>query len=354
MGIPQQVLAAYGLTGPDTVIRAFGTGLINHTWTVEQHGKKYILQRINTHVFTKPEAIADNISRIAAYLAEQAPDYFFVAPVVASDGQQLITLEGDQGGSFRLFPFVPGSHSKAVATSAGQAFEAARQFGKFTRLLSGFDARSLHMTIPGFHDLSLRYRQFLQALETGNADRIRESAELIHYLEAASHLVDRYVAIQQDAHFKVRVTHHDTKISNVLFNDADRALCVIDLDTVMPGYFISDVGDMMRTYLPTVSEEEKDLSRMDVREDMYHAIVEGYQQEMGEELTSQEKQAFFYAGQFMIYMQAIRFLADHINDDIYYGAQYPGHNYIRAGNQVVLLQKLNALRQKLTGERNNE
>lgn len=348
MGIPQQVLAAYGLTGPDTVIKAFGTGLINHTWTVEQQGKKYILQRINTNVFTRPEAIADNISRIAAYLAEHAPDYFFVAPVVARNGQQLITIEGHDGGSFRLFPFVPGSHSKAVATSAEQAFEAARQFGRFTRLLSGFDASSLHTTIPGFHDLSLRYRQFLQALETGNPDRIRESAELIHYLKATSHLVDRYVAIQQDAHFKIRVTHHDTKISNVLFNDADKALCVIDLDTVMPGYFISDVGDMMRTYLPTVSEEEKNLSLMDVREDMYHAIVDGYQQEMGEELSAQEKQAFFYAGQFMIYMQAIRFLADHINNDIYYGARYPGQNYVRASNQVVLLQKLNTLANKLS------
>ncbi len=347
MGIPQQVLAAYELTGPDTLIKAFGTGLINHTWTVEQQGKKYILQRINTNVFKDPEAIADNISRIAAYLAEQAPGYFFVAPVVARNGKQLITIEGENGGSFRLFPFVPGSHSKAVATSADQAFEAARQFGKFTRLLSGFDARSLHITIPGFHDLSLRHRQFLQALETGNADRIRESAELIDYLKAASHLVDRYVAIQQDAQFKIRVTHHDTKISNVLFNDADKALCVIDLDTVMPGYFISDVGDMMRTYLPTVSEEEQDFSHIDVREDMYHAIVAGYQQEMGEELSSSEKQAFFYAGQFMIYMQAIRFLADHINNDIYYGARYPGQNYVRAGNQVVLLQKLNALQQKL-------
>lgn len=343
MGIPKEVLAAYGLTGPGTVIKAFGTGLINHTWTVEQPGKKYILQRINTNVFTDPEAIADNISRIAAYLAEHAPDYFFVAPVVACNGKQLITIEENNGGSFRLFPFVPGSHSKAVATSADQAFEAARQFGRFTRLLSGFDARSLHTTIPGFHDLSLRYRQFLQALETGNANRIRESTQLIAYLKEQSFLVDRFVAIQQDASFRIRVTHHDTKISNVLFNDADKALCVIDLDTVMPGYFISDVGDMMRTYLPTVSEEEKDFSRIDVREDMYHAIVEGYQQEMGEELSSQEQQAFFYAGQFMIYMQALRFLADHINNDVYYGASYPDQNFVRAGNQLALLKKLTAM-----------
>lgn len=343
MDIPQAVLTAYGFTQPDTVINAFGTGLINHTWTVEQGGKKYILQRINTQVFQKPEAIADNISRIAAYLAEHAPDYFFVAPIIAVNGQQLITIEGEQGGSFRVFPFVPGSHSKAVATSANQAFEAAKQFGRFTRLLAGFDAKTLQTTIPSFHDLSLRYRQFLDALENGNPERIRQSAALIQQIKEQSQLLNRFVEIQNDPDFRIRVTHHDTKISNVLFDEQDLALCVIDLDTVMPGYFISDVGDMMRTYLPTVSEEEKDFSRIDVREDIYHAIVKGYLSEMGEELSPAEKASFFYAGQFMIYMQAIRFLTDHINNDVYYGAGYPDHNFVRAGNQLVLLQKLTAL-----------
>lgn len=343
MDIPQAVLAAYGFTQPDTVINAFGTGLINHTWTVTQGGKKYILQRINTQVFHEPEAIADNISRIAAYLAEHAPDYFFVAPVITANGQQLITIEGEWGGSFRVFPFVPGSHSKEVATSANQAFEAAKQFGRFTRLLSGFEAKTLHTTIPFFHDLSLRYRQFLQALENGNEERINQSAALIQQIKEQLQLVNRFVEIQQDPAFRIRVTHHDTKISNVLFDEQDLALCVIDLDTVMPGYFISDVGDMMRTYLPTVSEEEKDFSRINVREDMYHAIVKGYLAEMGEELSAAEKKSFFYAGRFMIYMQALRFLTDHINNDVYYGASYPDHNFVRAGNQLVLLQKLTTM-----------
>ena len=138
----------------------------------------------------------------------------------------------------------------------------------------------------------------------------------------------------------MRVTHHDTKISNVLFGADDKALCVIDLDTIMPGYFISDVGDMMRTYLPTVSEEETDFSKIEVRDDVYKAIVQGYSNEMGEALSDEETKAFFYAGVFMIYMQALRFLTDHLNNDVYYGARYPNHNFVRAGNQIVLLQKL--------------
>jgi len=115
---------------------------------------------------------------------------------------------------------------------------------------------------------------------------------------------------------------------------------VIDLDTVMPGYFISDVGDMMRTYLSPVSEEEKDFSTISIRNDFFNAIVRGYLDEMSQELSDVEKAHFVYAGKFMIYMQAIRFLTDYLNNDRYYTPRYEGHNYIRAGNQAVLLQKL--------------
>ena len=162
------------------------------------------------------------------------------------------------------------------------------------------------------------------------------SDELLSYSE----IVTEYENIIVNSNFKKRVTHHDTKISNVLFDDAGRGLCVIDLDTVMPGYFISDVGDMMRTYLSPVSEEEKDFNKIEIREDFYKAIVNGYYSEMKDVLTKTEKHYFFYAGTFMIYMQAIRFLKDYLNDDIYYGSKYPGHNLVRAGNQAILLKRL--------------
>ncbi len=125
-----------------------------------------------------------------------------------------------------------------------------------------------------------------------------------------------------------------------MFDDNDKGLCVIDLDTVMPGYFISDVGDMMRTCLSPVSEEEKDFSRIHIREAYYKAIVEGYTEGMEGKLSDAEKHSFFDAGCYLIYMQALRFLADHINNDVYYGAKYEGHNYVRACNQIVLLEKM--------------
>jgi Ser/Thr protein kinase RdoA (MazF antagonist) len=339
MDILHLVLKEYGIDA-DAEVKPFGTGLINHTWDVKDAKDHYILQRINENVFTKPGAIGSNIASIAAYLKHHFPDYYFVAPVKTTGGEEMVLIEGAANGYYRLLPFVNDSHSKDVVTNADQAFEAAVQFGRFTKLLSGFDAGSLAITLPSFHDLTYRYGQFTDALQNGNRQRISECASLIGFIKENINIVTEYETIQKDPSFKQRVTHHDTKISNVLFDSNDKAICVIDLDTIMPGYFISDVGDMMRTYLPTVSEEESDFSKIQVRDDVYKAIVVGYYAEMEDELSPEETRHFFYAGKFMIYMQALRFLTDHINDDKYYGAKYPGHNLVRAGNQITLLQRL--------------
>jgi Ser/Thr protein kinase RdoA (MazF antagonist) len=334
----QGVLAAYGLKEEKVKIEPYGSGLINCTWKVTSSDKEYILQKVNHQVFTEPAHIAHNYRLIAGYLKQHHPGYPFVAPLTSNSGDELICSSSE--GYFRLFPFIHGSHSKEVVQTPQQAYQAARQFGRFTRLLSGLDVAQLKVTIPFFHDLELRYQQFLLSLEKGNKERIKASRNLIKTMSAYAEIVEQYQAIKSDPSFRVRVIHHDTKISNVLFDSNDDGICVIDLDTVMPGYFISDVGDMMRTYLSPVSEEEQDFSKIEVREEFYRAVVGGYYSEMKEELTGPEKQSFLYAGKFMIYMQALRFLTDYLNDDVYYGARYEGHNLMRARNQVVLLEQL--------------
>ena len=340
MKILSSVLQAYNIDDKILAVQSFGTGLINHTWKFEAENKYYILQKVNVDVFKDPNAIAENIRNIGAYLKKHSPDYLFVSPMKTSRGEEMMFSDEEGGGYFRLFPFITDSHSKDVLQNSLQAFEAASQFGRLTKLLSGFDVNSLKITIPSFHDLSLRFQQFMDSLKNGNNERIAQSASLIDFIKQESVIVTVYESIKNNPAFKKRVTHHDTKISNVLFNSDEKALCVIDLDTLMPGYFISDVGDMMRTYLPTVSEEETDFSKIEIRDEVYHAIVKGYRNEMESELTPIEEKHFFYAAQFMIYMQAIRFLTDHLNNDIYYGAKYHNHNFVRAGNQVVLLQEL--------------
>lgn len=338
LDILQSVLPAYGLDMKTAKIESFGSGLINHTWKVTTPLDAYILQKVNTAVFKEPGKIAHNIRLIAEFLKKHHTAYTFVSPVASLSGGDMV--EESENGFFRLFPFVAGSHSKDVVETPGQAYEAATQFGRFTRLLSGIDVGELKITIPHFHDLSLRYDQFLAALKNGNKERIKESGELIKKIRLYEDIVSEYERIRADKEMKLRVTHHDTKISNVLFDREGKGICVIDLDTVMPGYFISDVGDMMRTYLSPVSEEEGDFTKITVRDDFYKAIVEGYFDEMKEELTEKEKGYFSYAGKFMIYMQAVRFLTDHLNDDVYYGAKYEGQNFVRAGNQLTLLQCL--------------
>lgn len=332
------VLKEFGLDSNEVTITPIQQGLINNTWKVGHNGHAFILQRVNNTVFQNPEDIAFNIAGISKYLRIENPEYFFVSPVKTFDGDELVYK--NEQGYFRVFPFVKDSRTIDVVQIPEQAYEAAKQFGKFTAVLNQFDCTKLKITIPNFHNLSLRYEQFTKAFREGNKSRIKESATLISRLKSWSHIVEDFEKIKTHNYFKIRVTHHDTKISNVLFDKDDKGICVIDLDTVMPGYFVSDVGDMMRTYLCPVSEEEADFSKIEVRPAFYEAITDGYLSEMKKELTETEKNYFYYTGAFMIYMQALRFITDYLNDDVYYGSKYPGHNLVRAGNQVVLLERL--------------
>ena len=331
-----EVLQAFGL-GTNTSVTPFGDGLINNTWKIEDEKGMYILQKINTSIFRQPEFISANIQAVSTYLAVHYPDYFFCTPVKALSGDDLVY---SKEGCFRLYPFIKNSHTINVAENTDQTFEASRKFGELTKLLCAFNAEELKITLPDFHNILLRYKDFVTAVEKGNKERIEQSALLIAFLNTQQHIVKEYEALKASGNLKLRVTHHDTKINNVLFDDENRGICVIDLDTLMPGYFISDVGDMIRTYISPFGEDEKDLSKLQMREDYFTAIAEGYLNEMFDELNEAELQHFVFAGKFMIYMQALRFLSDYLNNDVYYGSKYEGHNFIRAANQVHLLKLL--------------
>jgi Ser/Thr protein kinase RdoA (MazF antagonist) len=329
------ILRHYSIT--DFEAQPLVSGLINRTWKVTAPSGTFILQRVNDQVFKEPWKLAENLHHLDQFIRRHYPHYLFAAPVHDRDGRDMVEIGGE--GYFRLLPYVHNSHTISVVESPQQAFEAAYQFGKFSQLLSTFDAAALHLTIPNFHNLTLRYEQFEHAVNAGDSNRIADSRELIDELRKRQGIVTKFSQIRESPLAKVRVMHHDTKISNVLFDPQNQGICVIDLDTVMPGYFISDVGDMMRTYLSPASEEVKDMNLIEVRSDFFRAIVQGYLKAMHGVLTSYEKELFCYSGSFLIYMQALRFLADHLNNDIYYGAAYEGHNYFRALNQLTLLKR---------------
>lgn len=317
-----------------TQCRPLHQGLINKTYVVETAQGDYILQTINHAVFKDPSAIDQNINTIGAYLKLNSPDYLYTHLVPNKNGNTLIEWEGSY---FRSFHKING-YALSVLENANQVEEAAKQFGEFTHQLRNFKADDLKNTLIDFHNLSLRFQQFKKALIQGNPHRIESSKEAISFLLNNQSITDKYEHFIEHPDVQKRVTHHDTKISNVLFNDHGKAICVIDLDTTMAGYFISDVGDMCRTCLCTVSEEEQDLNKIEVKADRWEGLQKGYLHHMQYELSTFEKDHFFYSGQFMIYMQALRFLTDHLQNDIYYGTRYENHNYNRALNQIRLLE----------------
>ena len=334
------ILRSYNLDAHTTQVVSVSTGLINQTWKIVTNaGVEYILQRINRHAFRNPWLLSENLDKISAYLNLHHPEYQLVVPLTNNTQQALTTFEGEY---FRLSPYIRDSVTIERVTHPEQAYEAALQFGRFVNVLSDFDASALHPIIPGFHDLSSRYQQFEEAVKNGDALRIKHSSETIKKLNAFAFLVSDFEKLTKHAGFKRRVMHHDTKISNVLFDDRGRGKCVIDLDTVMEGYFVSDVGDMIRTYISPTTEEELNSKLIEIRDEVFDGIVGGYMETLGDQLTSLEKEYFIHAGFFLTYMQALRFMTDFLNRDIYYGAKREFHNFDRANNQLALLQALEA------------
>ena len=314
-------------------------GLINKTYLVETKKGDFILQTINHQVFKNPNAIDFNINLISSFLKKNNPKYLFTHLVANKKGETLTIIDGLY---YRAFMKIDG-HALTVLENENQAKLAATQFANFTHELINLDCQQLQVTIPDFHNLNLRYAQFINAIKTGDVNRINDSKEAIAFLESQNELVTIYKQFIGHKDAKQRVTHHDTKISNVLFNKEANAICVIDLDTVMPGYYISDVGDMCRTYLCKVSEEEKQLDLITVDPKRWDAIKNGYLSKMEYHLSEFELDHLSYSGQYMIYMQALRFLTDHLNMDSYYGSNYEGQNYIRALNQIELLKRFNEI-----------
>ena len=313
-------------------------GLINETFEVHSVQGDFILQNINTQIFKDPFAIDHNIKAIGQYYNTNQTDQLFTHLVPNLVGETLIKWEGKH---YRAFKKIDGIALDVLST-ASQAKAAANQFGLFTASLIEFPIAQLKVTIPQFHNLALRYHQFEQALIHGDAIRITQAKEAILFLQSHQAYVKQWLHFtgHHDAH--LRVTHHDTKISNVLFKE-DAAICVIDLDTTMPGYFISDIGDMCRTYLCPVNEACEDLNLIKVLPERWTAIQEGYLEAMGEFLTNFEKDYFAFSGQSIIYMQALRFLTDFLELDKYYRVERPDQNLDRTLNQNQLLIEFNQL-----------
>ena len=336
IALPEALWEFYDIPSENWQVTKAGSGHINETYIAAGNQQSWIVQRLNHRVFTQPEAIEQNIQRCQAYLQEKDPNYLFLAPITNQKGAYTTKIADSY---WRIFPFISGGIAFDTLSDPKQAYEAAKKFGELSRLLNGIHLDNFKETIPAFHDLSLRFKQFEQAL-TKAAKQLKEAAAQAIAL-ALAHREIVYTFEKLKKTLPLRIQHHDTKVSNVLLHkDTYTGVCLIDLDTLMPGYFLSDVGDMMRTYLCAYDENESDLEKITVREEYFKAIVSGYLSEMVEVLSSEEKAELLFAGKFILYMQALRFLSDFLQGNTYYPISYPEQNLIRSLNQFQLLQSI--------------
>ncbi|MEJ0054836.1 MAG: aminoglycoside phosphotransferase family protein [Bacteroidota bacterium] len=332
------ILKSFDLIPSEFSVEQIGTGHIHQTYKLK--GKtSFILQRVNKNVFKQPEIIASNLRIASDYLKDHFPQYSFLRAVPSPDGSEMIYDE--EGFPWRLFPYQENTITIDKVSNAEESYKAAEGFARLTRYLDKIEVDKFSETIPRFHDLSLRYQQFQDALANASIDRKQKADKFIDRCHSSYHLIETYEKLITGGSLCKRIVHNDTKINNILFDSQTKEVaCVIDLDTLMPGYFIYDLGDMVRTFVSPVSEEESDYSKIVFRKEIYEALLKGYLSQLKDVLTEEEKVAIPFAGKMMTFIMALRFLADYLNGDIYYHTTYPGQNLVRAGNQLEFLEKL--------------
>lgn len=325
------------------VINTLGNGLIHHTYKVDFAGANgngtIVLQSINRHMFKQPENIIHNYRLV--YENTAGRNGLYIAPLVPTLAGQWFWEDG-QGSFWRATSFVKGSYTQTIPQTAAEVYKTAQCFGHFTRSLNTIDTTQLKIIIPHFHDLALRYTQFEQAVSQAAIGRLLKSTHVIAELRQRKKLVDFYEFIRQHPEdYHTRVMHHDCKLSNILLDTVThQALCPVDLDTVMPGLYFSDVGDMIRSMSATQDENSTQWEAIAINADFYKAIIAGYLEGIGDNFTQAEKENIHQAGLMMVYMQSLRFVTDFLNNDVYYKIDYPEQNLNRALNQLILLEKL--------------
>jgi aminoglycoside phosphotransferase (APT) family kinase protein len=352
--IPQEVITAFTSYTPGLpphsagkiTILPVGGGLINHSYKVCCQLKcDFFLQKINTHVFTQPERVQQNYMQLWQFVEFEMGGPQMPCPQYWDDDKTLFT--DNNGGYWRAFEWMENTVTHDSPQSPAQARATATAFADFTLAFRGMNTTLIQPVIPDFHNLSFRYQQFQDALDAEPYERMSGATTLIEELKARKNYVALYDQITTSAGFRLRVMHHDAKIANVLFHKTKgTVVCPVDFDTVMPGYFFSDLGDMIRSM---AGREESSNGDNELNLPFYKAIVKGYGESMQYELTPIEKEHLHYAGPLMIYMQALRFLTDHLNGDQYYRIDFPGQNLKRALNQFSLLHSLEVYLKKENG-----
>ncbi len=347
MGVDlRQVVAAFDLEGEWVGARPFGNGHLQDTRLVTLRTvageRDVVLQGINTQIFPRVEELMANFIRttdhLRAALAASPPagrrEVLTLIP--GRDGAAFVRDEA--GGFWRATHRIRNASSRDTASEPGQVLAAARAFGEFLRLLSDLEPRTLHEVIPDFHDLAARLQAFDAAVEADVSGRVRDVGAEVAFVRDHAGLVEVLPSLSSRGGIPVRATHNDTKVNNALLdNDTGEGVCVLDLDTVMPGLSLYDFGDVVRTMASPAAEDEADVQRVHMDMGLFEAAAEGWLSEVGPVLTKREIQLMPHAGPGMTFMIGLRFLTDHLRGDQYFEIHRPGHNLDRARAQFALV-----------------
>ncbi|MBN2863350.1 MAG: aminoglycoside phosphotransferase family protein [Bacteroidales bacterium] len=326
----------------------YGNGHIHDTYfieTVQTDQDNYILQRLNNHVFKDIPKVQKNIERITQHLREKISllpgsdiKRECLELIFSRDGKSWITDR--EGNYWRMYIFITDNKSYDVVDTPERAYEGGKAIGRFQAMLADLPGMPLFETIPSFHDVEKRIDNLIRVLKKDPVGRERVTERETEFILRRSDDMRIINQLGREGKIPVRITHNDTKFNNILFDQNDRSLCVIDLDTVMPGYFHSDFGDTIRTGANLASEDEKDLSAIEMDISLFEAFASGYLSEMRDTLNNVEKEYLAFAPLLMTYEQALRFLSDYINGDTYYKISHENHNLERARAQIKLLERM--------------
>ena len=322
----------------------YGSGHINDTYCAifNQAGTmtRYILQRINHNIFKKPVSLMENIQRVTTHLAGKMSgeaDFSRRVLTLIPAWNGLSYHHDDQGNYWRAYFFIEKAKTYDAVESAGQAFEAAKAYGRFQKLLADLPAPRLHDTIPDFHHTPKRFAALVKAVENDASNRAAIAKAEIDFALQRAAIVNGLI----NAKLPERVTHNDTKFNNVMLDDGTgEGICVVDLDTLMPGLTLYDFGDMVRTTTSPAKEDELDLTRVTMQMPMFEALVRGYLTFAGDFLTPEEKRLLAFSGKLITFEIGLRFLTDFLGGDTYFKVHRNGHNLDRCRTQFKLVESI--------------
>lgn len=353
-----EVIEQFAFSGQLMTKQPYGNGHINDTFLLvykmpDDSQKQYILQRMNHTIFRQPEELMENVVNVTEYLRK-----IILSQNGDPERETLNVVKTREGGSFykdsndnywRVFLFIEHTVCLEMAESEKDFYDSAVAFGNFQRMLADYPASTLHETIPNFHNTPSRFRDLQKAIENDVMGRASLAKAEIDFALAREAETSALTDLLKSGELPLRVTHNDTKLNNILFDeDTKEALCIIDLDTVMPGLSHYDFGDSIRFGASTGAEDEKDLSKVEVDLSLFEAFTKGFLEGCQGSLTEKEIEMLPMGAKLMTYECGIRFLADYLEGDVYFKVHRDGHNLDRARTQFKLVADMEAKWDKLT------